>query len=1000
MKREMTGAEMVVQALKDQGVDTVFGYPGGAVLPIYDAIFQQNDIRHILVRHEQAAAHAAEGYARSTGRPGVVLVTSGPGATNAVTGMTDALDGFDPDRRPDRPGPDLHDRQRRLPGGRHRRHHPPLHQAQLAGEGHRQARRDHPPGLPRRHPRPPRPGARRHPQGRPVRHRRLHPARGGARPALPAADPRRPRRRSSPPSRRWRRPSGRSSTPAAASSTPAARRAGSCASSPTTTGFPLTSTLMGLGAYPASGKALDRHARHARHLRGQLGDARLRRHALHRRPLRRPHHRPHRRLLARTPSRSTSTSTPPRSTRTSTSTCPIVGDVASVLADMLALWKERGSKTRSEAVGQVVEADRALARPELPRLPQLRQGHQAAVRPPAPRGADPRPRPLHQHRGRPAPDVGGAVPGLRGAPPLDDLAAASAPWATASPPRSACRSPTRTRSSSTSPARPRWLMNMQEMGTAVQYRLPVKQFILNNERLGMVRQWQELLHGERYSSSWSEALPDFVKLADAFGAKGILLTDPAKLDDAIIEMIEHPGPVIVDCVVEKHENCFPMIPSRQGPQRDAARRGRRPPAPSTPAARSWSDEAGDDDQAPPSSSTRRSSSTSRRASRGRGRSRRRGRRRAAPGSWSSPRPGCPATRPGSGGCGPARTWRSPPTCTRRSPRTPSTLGAGWPAPAAGHRPRPRRRARRRASTRSTRAPAAARIFNSAVVIDADGRIANHHRKLMPTNPERMVWGFGDGTTLRVVDTAVGAHRHAALLGELHAAGALRALRPAVGDLHRARPGIPATAGSRPCATSPARPGAWVIGCSTPIARRRRPRRPAAPRRLFPDPDEWINDGDAVVHRPFGPAVAGPMHREKRPALGRHRRPPPSPPPRRSFDAAGHYARPDVFTLAVNRTPQRPVVFTDPPTGGSRHERPRHQERRQPPQRLRPARPLPRAGGDPHPRRPRRQRGRRPRPRHRPLLRPRLQHREPDRGRDRPRGPPQPHHHRHHRHARR
>ncbi len=104
-------------------------------------------------------------------------------------------------------------------------------------------------------------------------------------------------------------------------------------------------------------------------------------------------------------------------------------------------------------------------------------------------------------------------------------------------------------------------MNMQELGTSVQYRLPVKQFILNNERLGMVRQWQELLHGERYSSSWSEALPDFVKLAEAFGAKGILCTDPAKLDDAIIEMLEHPGPVLFDCLVEKHENCFPMIPS-------------------------------------------------------------------------------------------------------------------------------------------------------------------------------------------------------------------------------------------------------------------------------------------------------------------------------------------------------------------------------------------------------------------------------------------------------
>jgi acetolactate synthase-1/2/3 large subunit len=106
-----------------------------------------------------------------------------------------------------------------------------------------------------------------------------------------------------------------------------------------------------------------------------------------------------------------------------------------------------------------------------------------------------------------------------------------------------------------------WLMNMQEMGTAVQYKLPVKQFILNNERLGMVRQWQELLHGERYSHSWSDALPDFVKLAEAYGMKGIKCEDPADLDNAIKEMLDYPGPVIFDCLVEKHENCFPMIPS-------------------------------------------------------------------------------------------------------------------------------------------------------------------------------------------------------------------------------------------------------------------------------------------------------------------------------------------------------------------------------------------------------------------------------------------------------
>jgi acetolactate synthase I/II/III large subunit len=106
-----------------------------------------------------------------------------------------------------------------------------------------------------------------------------------------------------------------------------------------------------------------------------------------------------------------------------------------------------------------------------------------------------------------------------------------------------------------------WLMNMQEMGTAMQFRAPVKQFILNNERLGMVRQWQELLHGERYSQSWSESLPDFVKLAEAFGCKGLRCSDPTDLDDAIMEMIRYDGPVIFDCLVEKHENCFPMIPS-------------------------------------------------------------------------------------------------------------------------------------------------------------------------------------------------------------------------------------------------------------------------------------------------------------------------------------------------------------------------------------------------------------------------------------------------------
>ncbi len=186
MSRTMTGARMVVQALKDQGVDVVFGYPGGAVLPIYDEIFQQNDIRHILVRHEQGAVHMAEGYARSTGKPGVVLVTSGPGATNAVTGLTDALmdsipmvvltgqvptfmigtDGF---QEADTVGITR-------PCTKHN---------WLVKDTDKLAE-DDPPGVPRRHPRPPRPGADRHPQGRPVRHRHLHAETGSEGQPLPA----------------------------------------------------------------------------------------------------------------------------------------------------------------------------------------------------------------------------------------------------------------------------------------------------------------------------------------------------------------------------------------------------------------------------------------------------------------------------------------------------------------------------------------------------------------------------------------------------------------------------------------------------------------------------------------------------------------------------------------------------------------------------------------------------------------------------------------------
>ena len=188
MAKQMTGAEMVVEAFKDQGVEFVFGYPGGAVLPIYDAIFNQDKVRHILVRQEGGAAHAAEGYARSSGKVGVLLVTSGPGATNAITGLTDALMDSDSARLHHRPGADPPHRLRRVPGMRHDRHHPQLHQAQLSRPQDRGPAAHPARGLLYRLARATRAGGRRHPEGRAVRQRRLHvPAQHPAQDLSPAA---------------------------------------------------------------------------------------------------------------------------------------------------------------------------------------------------------------------------------------------------------------------------------------------------------------------------------------------------------------------------------------------------------------------------------------------------------------------------------------------------------------------------------------------------------------------------------------------------------------------------------------------------------------------------------------------------------------------------------------------------------------------------------------------------------------------------------------------
>jgi acetolactate synthase-1/2/3 large subunit len=554
----MTGAKMVVQALKDQGVDVVFGYPGGAVLPIYDEIFQQEGIRHVLVRHEQGAVHAAEGYARSTGRPGVVLVTSGPGATNAVTGLTDALmdsiplvvltgqvptfmigtDAFqeadtvgitrpctkhnwlvsDTEKLADtmhqafhvatsgRPGPVLVDIPKDVQfasadyvaPSKARTHH---YQPQVKGDIE------------------------------------------GITDLVAAIE-------------KAKRPIFYTGGGVINSGPEASRLLRELVAA---TGIPVTSTLMGLGAYPASGEnwlgMLGMHGLYEANMAMHDCDLMINIGA-------RFDDRITGRLDAFSPgSTKAHIDIDPSSINKVIKTdIPIVGDIGNVLGDLLEVWKARGGNTNREGIakwwtkieewrrvdclkfkqsGPVIRPQHALAR-----LEALTKGHDRYIC-----------TEVGQHQMWAAQYLGFEDPnrwmtsgglgtmgygfpasiGVQMAHP-DALVINVAGEAS-------------------------WLMNMQEMGTAVQYHLPVKQFILNNERLGMVRQWQELLHGERYSSSWSEALPDFVKLAEAFGAKGILCEDPADLDDAIMEMLNHDGPVIFDCLVEKHENCFPMIPS-------------------------------------------------------------------------------------------------------------------------------------------------------------------------------------------------------------------------------------------------------------------------------------------------------------------------------------------------------------------------------------------------------------------------------------------------------
>ncbi len=555
---EKSGADILVECLVDLGVEVVFGYPGGAVLPIYDALYNPPTIRHVLVRHEQGATHMAEGYARSTGKPGVVLVTSGPGATNAVTGITDALldsipmvviTGQVPTQLI---GTDAFQEADTVGITRHCSKHNYLVKdpAKLAG----------------------------------VVHEAFHIATTG-RPGPVVVDiPKNVQIATAP----YARPelkvhaSYRPQTKADAAAIDAAVEMLAAAERPVLytgggvinsgpqasallrelaalTGAPVTSTLMGLGAFPASSDQwlgmLGMHGTYEANWAMNQADLILCIGA-------RFDDRVTGRLDAFAPNSRKIHIDIDRSSinKTVDVDLPVVADVGSALDDMIALWKQRGHQQQdlSDWWSRIAQwrAKRSLSYPETgPEImPQraIADLYQACMS----TGRDviittevgQHQMWAAQHFGFEAPNkwltsgglgtMGYGFPAAIGAQMgnPDSITICIAGDASIQ-------------------------MNIQELGTATQYRLPVKIFILNNEYMGMVRQWQELTYESRYSNSYSDSLPDFVALAEAYGWKGIRIEDESQLDAGIEAMLAHDGPVIVDCHVSKDANCLPMIPS-------------------------------------------------------------------------------------------------------------------------------------------------------------------------------------------------------------------------------------------------------------------------------------------------------------------------------------------------------------------------------------------------------------------------------------------------------
>lgn len=552
-----TGAEIVVQALIDQGVDIVFGYPGGAVLPIYDELFKRKDeIQHVLVRQEGGALHAAEGYARSSGKVGCAIVTSGPGATNAVTGLADALMdsiplvcltgqvpsfliGTDAFQEADTTGITR-------PCTKHNTlARDPSRLAEIIHEAFYLAKTG-------------RPG--------PVLVDIPKDVQFATAPYMSPQDYRprasyRPRTQPDPKAikatmdlmRRAKRPifytgGGVINAGPKASETLRALVA--------KTGFPLTSTLMGLGAYPASGPAwlgmLGMHGTYEANMAMHDCDvmicvgARFDDRVTGRVDAFSPH------------SKKIHIDIDPSSINKNVRIdIPVIGDAGLVLEAMLAEWADRPAPDLTPWWASIKEwqakkcltyrTSDTIIKPQyaLERLRAALHGRDDVFITTE----------VGQHQmwaaqflpfeepnrwmtsgglgtmGYGLPAAIGTQMANPGALVIDVAGEAST------------------------------LMNIQELSTAIQYRLPIKVFILNNQWMGMVRQWQELLHGERYSQSYSEALPDFVKLAEAYGGVGLRAEKPADLEDVISQMLQTDRLTIVDVCVDQKENCFPMIPS-------------------------------------------------------------------------------------------------------------------------------------------------------------------------------------------------------------------------------------------------------------------------------------------------------------------------------------------------------------------------------------------------------------------------------------------------------